>query len=337
MKEPARQAAVRPMPRQGLALVAACGVIVVVTWWHKRSPGEDAPQLAAQAPTSQAASGVAPAVPALVASLPPALAASVISPEPGKPAQAAAPNATAPQRHRKSIDTQLMAQLRSPAEALRQVQLALGAGTPQQVLEAAQTLEGCKSAAREVGDLHALRDRPEDATGSTKKIMREMGGVTNEMIELAEIEARRCQAFDGATMGRRRELFQRAYDGGAEGSAAAYLRMLQKPEKATADPALVARLQADVRTAAADGDADALLYLAMAPDEHATVLGVTTARRAGYKAAWKTIQDERSQGWAATFEKFMPPAATLSAAEQAEADALAQQVLDTWRRKRKVD
>ena len=68
---------------------------------------------------------------------------------------------------------------------------------------------------------------------------------------------------------------------------------------------------------------------------HATELGVTTAQRAGYKAAWKAIQDERSPGWAATFEKFMPPAASLSAAQQDEADALAQQVLEAWRRKHK--
>jgi hypothetical protein len=335
MTEPSRQAAGQPVPRRGLALVIAFGVIVVGTWLHKRSPGVDAAQPESQAPVGQAASNAAPALPAHAASLPPALAASAMLALPGKPASARASQASAPQRHSNSVDTQLIAQLRSPADALRKVQLALGGGTPKEVLEAAQTLEGCKSQAQTLSDLHALRDRPDEVPESLRKTVDEVGGIT-QVIEVAEVEARRCQAFDSATMARRRELFQRAYGGGAEGSAAAYLRMLRKPEeKATADPALVARLQADVRKAAVGGEADALLYLAMAPDDHATELGVTTAQRAGYKAAWKAIQDERSPGWAATFEKFMPPAASLSAAQQDEADALAQQVLEAWRRKHK--
>lgn len=259
-----------------------------------------------------------------------------MSPQPGKPASASAARASAPQMKRNSMDLQWMAQLRSPAEALRKVQLALGGGSPTEVLEAAETLEGCKSQARAASELHTLRDRPDDAPEPVRKMIRDMGGITNEMIEIAQTEARRCQAFDSSTMGRRTELFQRAYDGGAEGSAAAYLHMLQKPEEiGRADPALVARLQADVRKAAAGGESASLLFLAMAPDDRATELGVTPAQRAGYKAAWRVIQDERSPGWAATFEKFMPPAASLSATEQAEANALAQQVLEAWRRKRK--
>lgn len=338
MQEPSTRAATRPVPAKRLALAIVFGVIFVGTWLARRSHEADAPPLEPQAPASQAASGAAPAVPALAASLPAASAASANAQESGKPALASAAQASAPQRPGNSIDTQTFAQFRSPADALRQVQQALSGGSPQQLLEAAQTLQGCQSQVNAVSELHALRDRPDDAPEPVKKMMRDLGGVSNEMLEVAQIEARRCQVFDSGLMARRKELFQRAYDGGAQGSAPAYLRMLQTPEEAgRADPAFIARLQADVRKAAAGGDVDSLLYLAAAPDKHVTEMGVTAAQRAGYRAAWKTIEDDTSEQGGAFFEKFMPPLAPLSASEQAEANALAQQVVETWRRKPKKD
>lgn len=319
-------------PRRVLAIVIAFAVIGTGTWLYKRPPAAEAPLPGPQAQASQAASGVAPAGPAPVASTPAFVA----------PAQA---SASAPDYS--ALAKKAYEQSRSPAEALRKVQLALGGGTPKEVLEAAQTLQGCSYGAGSVEALHAVRDRTVDLPESVKKMMDGFGGVTNDTIKFAEAEARRCQVFDAATMARRSELFQRAWEGGAEGGAAAYLSALQNPmEKVKADPALIAKLQADVRKAAAVGDADSLLQMAMATGDSAQGLGVTPVQQAGYKAAWKAVQDERFPGvnMGTIMEKSMAPAfemakpaKPLTAAEQAAADALAQQVIEAWRRKQKGD
>lgn len=315
--------------------IAALAALGAAAWWFGRGPVPEAPLPGPQAQASQAASGVAPAGPAPAAST----AASAA------PAQAAAARSSAPDHG--AMAKKAMEQALSPAEALRKVQLAIGGGTPKEVLEAAQLLQACSYSQGSVEALHAMRDRPDDMPEATKKMMDGFGGVTNETIEFAQRHARQCQAFDAATMARRNELFQRAWEGGAEGGAAAYLGALQNPmEKQKADPALIAKLQADVRKAAAGGDADALLQMATATGDSAQGLGVTPVQRAGYKAAWKIIQDEKFPGvnMGAVMEKtlapvfdLVKPAKPLTAAEQAAADALAQQVLEAWRRKRKDD
>jgi hypothetical protein len=310
--------------RRILAMVFAFGVIGVGTWLHKR-PGP-------QAQASQAASSVVPAEPAPAAST--AVFAAL--------AQAAASRASAPDYG--AMAKKAYEQSRPPAEALRKVQLALGGGTPKEVLEAAQELQGCSYGTGSVEALHAARDRPNDLPEGVRKMMEGFGGITNETIRSAESEARRCQVFDAATMARRNELFQRAWEGGAEGGAAAYLSALQNPmEKVKADPALIAKLQTDMRKAAAAGEPNSLLQMALATGDSAQGLGVTPAQQAGYKAAWKAIQDEKFPGvMGSIMEKSMAPvfemvkpAKALTAAEQAAADALAQQVLEAWRRKRK--
>ncbi|KQV48728.1 hypothetical protein ASC95_22785 [Pelomonas sp. Root1217] len=322
-------------PRRVLAIVIAFAVIGTGTWLYKRPPVAEAPLPSPQAQASQAASGFAPAEPPQGAST----AASAA------PVQAAAAPASASAPDYSAMAKKAMEQANSPAEALRKVQVALGGGTPKEMLEAAQTLQMCSTMAGAPEGLHAMRDRPGDVPAPIKKMMDDVGGVTNEMIERVQSEVRRCQVFDSATMARSKELFQRAYEGGAEGGAAAYLSALQNPlQKEKADPALIAKLQAEVRNAAAGGDADALLHLALATGDSARDLGVTPVQRAGYKAAWKTIEDEKlpGVGMGAIMEKAMAFAfdqakspTPLSAAEQAAADALAQQVVDTWRRKRK--
>ncbi|HEY9105120.1 MAG TPA: hypothetical protein VIN58_00470 [Roseateles sp.] len=318
--------------RRVLAIVFAFGVIGVGTWLHKRPPAAEAPLPDPQAQASQPASSAAPAVPAPVASMA----------APAAPAQtpASAPDYGAMARKAQE-------QALSPADALRKVQLALGGGTPKEVLEAAQLLQGCAQSRGSVEALHAMRDRPDDTPEIAKKMLEGTGGVTNELLDHAQREARRCQVFDAATMARRNELFQRAWEGGAEGGAAAYLSALQNPmEKVKADPALIAKLQADVRKAAAGGDANALLQMAMATGDSAQGLGVTPVQQAGYKAAWKAIQDEKFPGAnvGTVMEKTLAPvfnlakpAKPLTAAEQAAADALAQQVLEAWRRKQKEE
>jgi hypothetical protein len=233
-----------------------------------------------------------------------------------------------------------MEKLRSPAEALRKVQLALAGGTPDEMLQAAGALQRCSFSVGAPEAMYAMRDRPDQMPEAMKKITQSLGGM-NKMIENSQAEARRCQVFDAATLGRRMELFQRAYEGGAEGAAVSYLMALQSPlEKQKADPALVAKLQADIRSAAAVGDPLALQHLSQATGEGARELGVTPGQAAGYKAAWTTIMEERFPGIVAGIEKATAPftkpasAPALSAAEQAEANALAQKIVDAWRRKR---
>jgi hypothetical protein len=325
--QPTRASSARTGSRIALA-IAALAVLGAGAWWFGRPP---APEVTAPGPAVQASQAPASAASAQAVSM----AASAA------PASSAATGASAPPPNHEAMARKAWEQSRSPAEALRKVQVALGGGTPQEMLEAAQMLQACSTMAGAPEALHAVRDRPTEAPAPVRKMLDDMGGVTNEMIENAQREARRCQVFDAATMARRKELFHRAWEGGAEGGAAAYLNALQNPME-KADPALVASLQADVRKAAAAGDADALLHVATATGDSARELGVTPVQRAGYKAAWRAIQDERfpGAGIGALLEKSLAPfdqakpAKPLTAAEQAQADALAQQVLEAWRRKR---
>jgi len=225
------------------------------------------------------------------------------------------------------------------------VQLALNGGTPKEVLEAAQMLQMCSSMSGASAAMYAMRDGPTGVPEPLKKSM-EVGGGVNKVIEVAEAQERRCQVFDQATLGRRMELFKRAYEGGAEGGVSAYLNALQNPlAKEKADPALIAKLQSELRTAAAGGDTAALQSLYLATGEQARELGITPALRAGYKEAWRTILDEKfpGVGMSKIIENASAPfnqaasAPSLNAAEQALANGLTQQVVENWRRKHKDD
>lgn len=323
------------MPARILLLVAALAVVGMAAWLYGRPPTAETPASAAgQAPASSPG-----AVAVAVAGSSPA-ASAVISPGAAPVSHpAAAASAPAWASSASAAVAAAMEKLRSPAEALRKVQLGLNGGTPDEVLEAARTLQMCSFMAGAPEAMYAMRDRPDGMPEGMRKSMEAQGGI-NKMIENAQTEARRCQVFDAATMGRRMELFQRALDGGAEGAAAEYLMALQNPLEKKADPALIAKLQAEVRNAAASGDALALQHMSLSTGDRATELGVTPVQRAAYGAAWKIIMEERRPGITAIIEKAMAPfapasAPPLSTADQAEADALARQVVDTWRRNRK--
>lgn len=231
----------------------------------------------------------------------------------------------------------------SPAESLRKVQQALNGGSPDEVLAAAATLQHCSTASKGPDALFAIRDQPDQLAPPIKKMLEDMGGgagVTNEQIAFAQREQRRCQVFDAATMSRRGELYQRAYEGGAAGSAIAYLQWLQDPiEHKVTDPALIAKLQADARKAAEAGDSNSLMAFAMNGSDGA--YGTTPTQRLAYKNAWLAIQEERAPGSSKGMEKMidavagMIPQTPLSAAQQREAATLTQQVVDAWRRGRK--
>ena len=313
-----------------LLALAALAMAGVMLWLYARPPAADAP---AQSPAggpeavASATMGTAPSAAGAATPLP----ASAVPPAAGASVPAWVANATA----------QAMEKFHSPAEALRKVQVALGGGTPEEVREAANTRQMCAYTSGASEAMYAMRDRPNETPEMVRKMIDQGGGI-NKAIESAQQGARRCQVFDAATMGRRMELFQRALDGGAEGAAAQYLTALQSPlEKQKPDPALVAKLQADVRTAAAAGDTLALQQLSLVTGDSARELGVTPAQREAYHAAWKIIMDERHPGITAIIEKatapFVQPASApaLSGAEKAEANALAQQIVDSWRRKRK--
>jgi hypothetical protein len=324
--------------RRARALVLLSAVTLAVAgggaWLYRRQPAADASAPAAvQAPVRD---GVAasPATVAAASGTAPVQADPVLRPPGG--ASAATPASAAVS----AAVAAAMEKLRSPAEALRKVQLALAGGTPDEMLQAAGELQRCSFSVGAPEAMYAMRDRPDQMPEAMKKITQSLGGM-NKMIENSQAEARRCQVFDAATLGRRMELFQRAYEGGAEGAAVSYLMALQSPlEKQKADPALVAKLQADIRSAAAVGDPLALQHLSQATGEGARELGVTPGQAAGYKAAWTTIMEERFPGIVAGIEKATAPftkpasAPALSAAEQAEANALAQKIVDAWRRKR---
>lgn len=316
-------------PARAILLSAvALGAVVAGMWAYDGSPPAEVPVPAAmQAPLrSLEAAASATATFAAVAGASAAPPASAARPADVPGARTAEP---------------AMDQWFSPAEALRKVQVGLHGGTPEEALEAARTLQMCLRASGAPEALYALRDQSSGRSEALKKAMDSAGGI-NKVIEVAQAEARRCQVFDQATLGRRMELFQRAYEGGAEGAVVDYLMALQNPlEKQKPDPALVAKLQADVRDAAAVGETGALQYLSQATGDRARELGITPVVRAGYQAAWTAIMEERHPGIAAIIEKatapFRPPESTtpLNAAEQAAANAMAQQIVDGWRSKNK--
>jgi hypothetical protein len=236
-------------------------------------------------------------------------------------------------------------EVESPTESLRKVQLGLNGGTAEDALKAAQTLQHCSMMSKAPEALFALRDQPDLMPANVKKALKDMGGeegVSNETITNAQRDQRRCQVFDAATLARSGELLQKAYDGKAPGAAMAYLQSLQAPDaKGKADPALIAKLQADVRQAAQAGDPDTLMSLAMASGDMALGMGITPTQRSGYRNAYVQIQDERMPGMGKTMGEIvdavsqMNPSGPLTAAQQREADALTKQVVDTWRRGRK--
>lgn len=231
----------------------------------------------------------------------------------------------------------------SAGEALRKVQLALSGGNADDALRAALALADCVHASRVVDALFTVRDQQRDVPGVIRQMVDDPSGVTHEKIEQAQQEQRRCQVFDASTLARRGELFQKAYVGGAQGSALPYLQWLQSvdevPDRAWGkdEPALVAKLQAEVRSAAESGDMTLLPVFAFADVDAERQLGITPMQRQAFKEAWLLLlADGVPGGSVAQLRKdldaqFATPA-PLTAAQQSEADALTKRVVDAWRR-----
>ncbi|HEY8880594.1 MAG TPA: hypothetical protein VIN03_23690 [Roseateles sp.] len=229
-----------------------------------------------------------------------------------------------------------------PGEALRKVQLALNGGSAVDALRAAHVLADCAQASQVVDALFTVRDQRREVPDAVRQIVDDPGGVTQEKIEQAQHEQRRCQVFDAGTLARRGELFQKAYEGGAQGSALSYLQWLQSPDDLSGragrkgDPALLARLQAEVRSAAESGDMSVLPVLAFATGDTGRQLGISPTQQQAFKEAWLLVLVDGVPGNVAQLRKAIDaqfaPSAPLTSAQQSEADALTKRVFDAWRR-----
>lgn len=230
----------------------------------------------------------------------------------------------------------------SAGEALRKVQLALSGASAEDALRAADALTDCSRASEVVDALFAVRDQPYQVPPVVRQIVDGPGSVTHGKIEQAQDEQRRCQVFDPTSLARRGELLQEAYEGGAQGSTLPYLQWLQSPDEVSgrargkADPALVAKLQAELRSAAESGDMAVLPVLAFASGDIGRQLGITPMQQQAFREAWLLVLVDGVHGDVTPLRKNLDaqfaPAAPLTAAQQSEADALTKRVLDAWRR-----
>jgi hypothetical protein len=207
------------------------------------------------------------------------------------------------------------------------------------MLEAAMMLSACQGADAAEESLYALRDQPSPVW----QLLEKSPGFSNdEQIKQQQDFQRRCQVFDAATLARRGELLKGAYEGGAKDSALPYLQWLNA-SKQEVNPELRGKLQREARQAVEEGDLMALAQYMYAFNP--APLGITEVQRQAYKEAWFTIQGETSGAAMETAsrtsmdstEKMMaqwgalPP--PLSPEQQREADALAKQVVDAWRKR----
>ena len=309
----------KPFPR-GLALTAVAGVAAVAAagWFATRTPPAAAP-----APPSTATPVVADAAPAATPSQPIALASSA----PGPATPAIAPGASAP----------FMPPVESAAESLRKVQVALAGGTAQDALNAALTLESCAHADTMANALMQGRESLAQAPPEIKK-MADAFPVSGAMRDKALADQRRCQVFDAATLERRGELYQKAFEGGASGSATSYLMWLKGDgAKDKPDPDLVGRVQAAVRADAKAADLGTLATFAYSGAYSAEQAAASPVEAQAYKEAYFRIVDETTPGGGASsrdmvakLSAFMGKPAALTPGQQREADALAGQVVQAW-------
>jgi len=312
-KAPTRRAS-----RTAYAVAALLLLAGGAAWLRGRAAASRAP-VALQVPASQQA-----AAPAELASPTPASTASALAPQ-ARPA--------APFLPPKDL----------PGVALRKVQLALSGGSAADALRAAHALTDCVQASRIVDALFIVRDQQREVPPVIRQRVDGPSDVTQEKIEQAQQEQRRCQVFDAATLARRGELFQKAYEGGAQGSALGYLQWLQSVDEVSDrargkdDPALVGRLQAEVRLAAEAGDMSLLPVLAFADGDTGRQLGITPVQQQAFKEAWLLMLVDGVPGDTTQVRKAidaqLPPSAPLTAAQQSEADALTTRMVDAWRRR----
>lgn len=298
--------------------LAAGAVALVAAGWTYLQPSDSASTTTAPIPS--------PEVPPRAVDTPAApTPVSLPSARPAASAAAAAPPPTGPLAND------------SPAELLRKVQLGFGSGNALQAQEAANVLQFCAQAGNAAENLHAARDSLSIMPAALRKFIDSFGGISNEQIDRAQSDGRRCQVFDEATLARRGELFQKAYEGRAPGASMAYVIWLGHDGKAGADPAVVDKLQADVRQLAERGDLGTLTTLAFSVDPQP--LGMSRIEREACKQAWLRIVGEGNPGSAASsgqliakLERFSS-GTPLTPEQLREAQALADKIFDAHKRR----
>lgn len=226
------------------------------------------------------------------------------------------------------------------ADDLRKVQLALeGRATPKEMLQAATILSACQGSDGAVKSTYALRDQQDPQW----QLLEMRGGVSSDkVIALLQDLQRQCQAFDAATLARRGELLRGAYDGGAMDAALPYLLWLSGTGEQV-NSELRSKLQREARQTVEGGDLMALAQYSVSFNP--STLGTTEVQRQAYREAWLRIQGEMfdaevekaNRTSSDDLEKQMaqwgalPP--PLSPEQEREADALAKQVVDAWRKR----
>jgi len=230
----------------------------------------------------------------------------------------------------------------SAAESLRKVQLALSGGTPQDDLVAATTLEVCAHADKTANDLIQGRDAVNWLPPEVKKVLDQLPRISDDAIARAQGEQRRCQVFDAATLGRRGELYRRAYERGAPGAALPYLTWLKtQGDKDPPAPELVARLQAGARADALAADLPALAAFAFGGQAAAKETGADAVQMNAFREAYFRIVEEGTPGQSdpgrdliAKWSTLGPPEPAITAQQRREAEALTRQIVEAWRRRR---
>jgi hypothetical protein len=98
----------------------------------------------------------------------------------------------------------------------------------------------------------------------------------------------------------------------------------------------VAKLQAEVRSAAETADMTVLPVLALASGDAGRQLGITPTQQQAFKEAWLLLLVDGVPGNAAQLRKNLDAqfeaSAPLTTAQQNEADALTKRVVDAWNR-----
>jgi len=302
------------MNKTGPLLVLSAAALLAAGWLWWPGSGEGTSKVVA-VPAPEARPVAADALPAPVPPSP-AAPASAVSTKPPQPGPFANDSA---------------------AELLRKVQLGFGGGSAQQAQEAAGVLQFCAHAPKTAEGLQTARETLSIMPKFIRKFIDSFGGISDELVDRAQADARRCQVFDEATLARRGEMFQKAHEGGAPGSAMPYLTWLVTDGKAEADPAVVDRLRAEVRQLAQDGDFGTLTSFAFTVDSQA--YGASRTEREAYKQAWLRIAGEGDSANAASSRELIDKLerfsrlAPLTTEQQQEMQALAQEVYDAYHRR----
>ena len=234
----------------------------------------------------------------------------------------------------------LMPPVEAAAESLRKVQIALAGGTAQEALTGALELESCAHADRTAGALMQFDVLKSMMPDVVKKMLDGFPSPSAEIVARAQADQRRCQVFDAGTLARRRELYEKAYEGGAEGSAQPYLAWLQSEDgsKDGADRALIGRLQASIRADANAANLATLATFAYGGSYTATQSAADPVEAQAYREAYFRIVDETSTASAARAQVdtivamgLKPP--SLTPEQQRDADLLTGRIVNAWHRR----